>query len=167
VPQSALLRWGVGFAIAASIGCGSAPSVAPASPTPSDPNAPQVGQHTGSIAIEYVSASYAPGATIDGCGARLAGCAGRLRMTFRLRSTAAGSVLGSAARLHGTNKIACMAAVGPPFSLAANTSTLLDLVFDQVDPSCVLPFEATDLDVTVEGTIVGRQEFGIRYRFSS
>ncbi len=142
----------------------------PTAPTPvtADPNAPVPGPHTGLVAIDYTGANVAPGSTIAGCGPTLSGCAGRLRLSFRLRSASAGPVLFTAATLHGVNKVACLSASGGAFSIGANAVVPLDLVFDQVNAQCGLPFEVTDMAVVVEGTIEveSRQEFTVRYRFS-
>jgi hypothetical protein len=96
----------------------------PTSPAavPIDPNAPIVGAHTGAVAIDYAGANAAPGSTVAGCGPTIAGCAGRLRLSFRLRSAGAGVVLFTAGTLHGATKTACLSAVGPGFSLAANAA---------------------------------------------
>lgn len=142
----------------------------PASPTPVplDPNAPIAGARTGQVAIDYVGANVAPGSTVAGCGPAIAGCAGRLRLTFRLRSAAAGTVLFSAATLHGANKTACLSAAGAGFALAANATVTVDMVFDQFNASCALPFDVTNMAMNIEGTVevASRQEFEIRYRFS-
>ena len=155
-------------AIACTLSC-SQPIAPGPPPTPAaDPNEPTVGAHSGAVAIEYLGANVEPGSTIAGCGAALAGCAGRLRLSFRLRAVNAGPVLGTSATLHGANKVACLSAVGAGFSLAANATPIIDVVFDQVNPLCVLPFESLDLGVNVEGTVEvsSRQEFGIRHRFA-
>jgi hypothetical protein len=62
----------------------------------------------------------------------------------------------------------CLSAAGGGFSLAANTTVTLDLVFDRFDSSCALPFEVTNMAVNVEGTIevASRQEFAVRYQFT-
>jgi hypothetical protein len=137
-------------------------------PTPVDPNAPAAGPHTGAVAIEYLTANVSPGSTISGCGAAIGGCAGRLRLSFRLRSASAGTVLSTSATLHGTNRRACLQARGAGFPLGANAVVTIDLTFDQVDTGCALPFDATDMGVNVEGTteVESRQEFAIRYRFA-
>jgi hypothetical protein len=154
-------------AAACTLSCGQPTAPAPA-PAPVDPSAPTVGAHTGAVAIEYVGATIAPGSTIAGCGPTIGGCTGRLRLSFRLRPVNSGTVLFTAATLHGVTKVACLSASGAGFSLAANTTPIVDLVFDQFDPRCPLPFDSTDLAVTIEGTteVASRQEFGIRYRFT-
>jgi hypothetical protein len=161
----AITRTIVAIAIAGQIGCNQ-----PTSPTPAlpDPNAPIAGAHNGQVAIDYVGANVAPGSTVAGCGPTIAGCAGRLRLSFRLRSASAGTVLFSAATLHGANKTACLSAVGEGFALAANAIATLDVVFDQFNASCALPFDVTNMAVTVEGTVevASRQEFEIRYRLT-
>ena len=135
---------------------------------PIDPNVPVAGAHTGAVAIDYVGANVAPGSTVAGCGPTIAGCAGRLRLSFRLRSAGAGPVLFTAATLHGANKVACLSAAGEGFPLAANATLTLDLVFDRFNSSCGLPFDVTNMAVNIEGTgeVESRQEFEIRYRFT-
>jgi hypothetical protein len=70
--------------------------------------------------------------------------------------------------LHGANKKACLSAAGPGFTLGANATLTVDLVFDQFDSSCGLPFDVTDMAMNIEGTVevASRQEFEIRYRFT-
>jgi len=167
--DSLIARLCVVVAVAGAMSCGDRSTVPAAAPTPFDPNAPRLGTHTGEVTIEYLGANFPPGFTVPGCGATISGCAGLLRLTFRLTNTGTdGSVLRTAAWLHGANKVPCLAFVGPPFQFAAGGSRLLDAVFDQADPKCTLPFETTDLGVNVEGSVGagGRQEFGIRYRFT-
>jgi hypothetical protein len=156
-------------AVSGAMSCGGQSAVPPAGPTSFDPNTPRLGTHTGVVTIEYLSANFPPGFTLPGCGATISGCAGLLRLTFRLTNAGTGgNVLRTAAWLHGADKVPCMSFVGPPFQFPANSSRLLDAVFDQADPNCTLPFETTDLAVNVEGSVgaYGRQEFGIRYRFT-
>jgi hypothetical protein len=163
--RCALTRTIAAITIAFQIACNPPTSPSPAAP---DPNAPVAGARTGQVAIDYVAANVVPGSTVAGCGPTIAGCAGRLRLSFKLRSTGAGTVLFSAATLHGANKTACLSAVGTGFALAANATVLVDLVFDQFNASCALPFDAMNMAVTVEGTVevASRQEFEIRYRFT-
>ncbi len=165
----AVARLIAGVLAAATVSCGGM-STPPPAPTPVDPNAPVSGAHTGAVAIELAGATPSPGATITGCGAAIAGCAGRLQMSFRLRAgSTGGTVLFTSATLHGANRAACLSARGSGFALAANAVTTIELVFDGFDPACAVPFEATDLAVTLEGTteVASRQEFGIRYRFAA
>jgi hypothetical protein len=159
------MRRSVVAAAACALACGQ--PTAPA-PVPVDPNLPTVGARNGSVAIEYVGANVAPGSTIAGCGPAIAGCAGHLRLSFRLRPVNTGTVLFTAATLHGVTKVACLSAAGAGFPLAANSSPVIDLVFDRSDARCALPFDSLDLAVTVEGPteVESRQEFGIRYRFT-
>lgn len=160
-------RW---LAVILAVACLASCDDHPTTPTPSppDPNEPVAGPRTGPVLIEYAGASVAPGSTIAGCGPTITGCAGRLRLSFRLRSAGAGTVLFTGATLHGANKVACLSARGGGFQLAANTTFPVDLVFDEVNPACGLPFESLDMGVSVEGTVevASRQEFGIRYRFA-
>jgi hypothetical protein len=140
----------------------------PAEPTMVDPSAPVAGARTGPVTIEFISSTPAPGSTVAGCGPVIAGCAGKLRLSLRLRSTSAGPVLWTAATLHGANRQACLSAAGDGFTLAANSTTTLDLQFDQFDAGCALPFEVLNLAVVLEGPVqtASRQEFGVRYRFT-
>jgi hypothetical protein len=156
----------VAITAACQIACSQPTSPAP---LPVDPNAPVAGAHTGQVTIDYVGANVVPGSTVTGCGPTIAGCAARLRLSFRLRSVGAGTVLFSGATLHGSNKAACLSAVGDGFALAANAIVTVDLVFDQFNASCALPFDVTNMAVTIEGTVevASRQEFAIRYRFTS
>ena len=165
-PRSCRGNGFLAIAVAGSLACGRAPATT--APTPIDSNAPRVGASFGTIGIEYVSANLPPGSTIDGCGPTIAGCAGRLRLTFRMRAAPGSTVVLTDAWLHGVNKIACFMAVGPPFRLTETGTGLVELLFDRVDAKCVLPSEITNLDVDVSGSdgAVGRQEFGVRYRFS-
>jgi len=170
VVDSLIARFCMAVAVAGAMSCGDRTAGPATAPAPFDPNAPRLGAHTGEVTIEYLGANFQPGFNVPGCGATISGCAGLLRLTFRLTTpaTGGGPVLRTAAWLHGANKVPCLAFVGPPFQFPANSSRLLDAVFDQADPKCTLPFETTDLGVNVEGVIgaEGRQEFGIRYRFT-
>jgi hypothetical protein len=159
-----LARWGLTVALTSVwlVSCRQ-----PTEPTPVDPNAPVAGARSGPVSIEFIASNPAPGSTVSGCGAVIAGCAGKLRLSVRLRSTSAGPVLWSRATLHGANRQACLSAVGEGFTLAANSTTSIDLRFDQFDPGCALPFDALDLAVLLEGPVqtASRQEFAVRYRF--
>jgi len=166
-PCGSVRRCAVALAIAWLASCGDNPTTP--TPTPTDPNAPVAGTRTGPVIIEYAGANVAPGSAIADCGPTIAGCAGRLRMSFWLRSANAGVVLWTGATLHGANKVACLTARGDGFLLGTNATVVIDLVFDVVDPGCGLPFESLDMAVTVEGTVevASRQEFAVRYRFAS
>src|SRR4051812_44494401 len=147
-------------------GCGGS-AAAPTSQTLVDPNAPRVGASFGTPSIEYVGANITPGTTIAGCGPTIAGCAARLAMTFRLRSLAGGIVERADTRLHGNGKIACFYSVRRSFSFAPGVAPVFDVVFDQTDSICTLPLDVTDLDMNFFGSVgEGRQEWGIRYRFT-
>ena len=159
-------RLSIAAAAAAIMSCGPRASSSTAA-TPVDPNAPRVGAHFGTMGIEYVAANVAPGATIPGCGAGIAGCARRLTITFRLTvPDGAGTLVQYVAWLHGAGKIACLG-TSPTFRAAAGTSVLVDALFDQTDAKCTLPFDATNLDIDADGgSATGRQEFGISYHFT-
>ena len=85
------------------------------SPTPSSEVV--VGPHTGPTEITFLAADPAPGSTIAGCGANASGCSGRVRMRFRLLSTAGGPVLDAIGFLHATNKVACYRGSTGPLEL--------------------------------------------------
>ncbi len=156
--------------VAALAGCGGGDGTGPeVSPTPSGTATlpgTTLGPASGGVAIALLAASPAPGSTISGCGASVAGCTSRVRMTFQLTPSASGSVLFCTAFLHTENQTACLQGRTPPQILRAGQPQTVDVVFDQADAvdRCRPPFEITHLAFTVEGTVNGRQEWGLRYR---
>jgi hypothetical protein len=153
-------------AAGALIACSDQPA-SPTAQTPVDANAPRVGTTFGTPVIEYVSANYAPGSTIDGCGTTVAGCTRKLSLRFRLRTLTGGAVERADTRLHGNGKIACLYSITPSFSFPPGAMPEFDVLFDQADSKCTLPLDVTDLDMNIFGSapINARQEWGIRYRF--
>jgi hypothetical protein len=129
-----------------------------------------VGSASGPTAIKLVAADPMPGATIAGCGTHAAGCAGRIRMTFRLTPVGSGPVLFCVGFLHAADKTGCLQARTAGFSLRSGESQTVGVVFDQVDPSdrCRTPLDLTDLAFDVEGTIevASRQEWALRYQLA-
>jgi len=143
----------------------------PATPTPSaTPSAvPGLvsGAFSGPTAIDFVSADPALGSTIAGCGPHASGCAGRIRMTFRLTPSGTGPVLFGTGFLHAADKTGCLQGRIGAFALRAGEPQTIEVVFDQVDASdrCRTPLDLTDLAFVVEGTIevASRHEWGLRY----
>jgi len=113
------------------------------------------------------AASIAPGSTVSGCGSQLAGCLGRLTMTFRLRATTAAPVLRADATLHGMNNLACLAGTAPAFTLDPNVPHTLTMAFDRFDATCPVPVDIRHMALTLTGPIQtdSRQEWSVEYRF--
>ncbi len=154
-----------------STGCGDAtptvvttPSPLPTGMTP-PPTSVVVGPATGPTAIAFVSADPAPGSTIEGCGARASGCAGRVRMRFRLLSAVGGPVLNAIGYLHATNQLACYRGSTGGFNLASGVSSEIEMVFDGFDDACGMPATIATMKVVLSAPIQtdGLQEWGIRY----
>jgi hypothetical protein len=145
------------------------PTPAP-SPTPTTLPGVSIGPSSGPTAIALVAADPMPGATVAGCGAHASGCAGRMRLTFRLAPTGSGPVLYGVGFLHAADKTGCLQGRTGAFSLRAGEPQTIQVVFDQVDASdrCRTPLDLTDLALAVEGTIevASRQEWVLRYRLA-
>ncbi len=146
----------------------------PATPTPS-PTPPAVpglvdGASTGPTPIDFVSADPALGTTISGCGAHASGCAGRIRMTFRLTPGGTGPVLFCIGFLHAADKTGCLQGRTGALNLRRGEPQTVEVVFDQVGAGdrCRVPLDLTDLAFAVEGTIdvASRHEWGLRYRLA-
>ena len=122
---------------------------------------------SGPTQITFLSADPAPGSALSGCGRDIAGCRGRLRMTFRLLSPSGGPVLRMIAFLHGPNKIACLTATTAPFDLPAGLPVTRELVFDPSD-ACATPVDMVTMDAVVSGPVQveARQEWGVRFTFA-
>jgi len=106
-----------------------------------------VGPSSGPTAIALVAADPMPGTTIAGCGAHSSGCAGRIRLTFRLAPTKSGPVLYCVGFLHATDKTGCLQGRTGAFNARAGEPQTIEVVFDQVDASdrCRTPLDLTDL----------------------
>jgi hypothetical protein len=128
------------------------------------------GRATGPTAIALVAVDPSAGSTITGCGSDAAGCAGRIRMTFRLTPSRSGAVLWCVVFLHAANKTACLQGRADGFTTRAGEPRDVDVVLDVPDRSgrCRTPLDLTDLAFNLEGTIevASRQEWAIRYRLT-
>jgi hypothetical protein len=151
--------------------CGDGSAGGPDEPMPSpsaDPTTVVVPTHSsGAVRITFVAADPAPGSTVPGCGAMIAGCAGRLRMTFRLLSDAGGPVLYLRVFLHSTSLTACLLTSTGPFDLRAGEPATVDLTFDRWD-ACRTPVTIATMAAALEGPtpIASRQEWALRYTFA-
>ncbi len=156
-----------------STGCGNGtPTVVTTpSPTPTGMTPPPtgivVGPRTGPTLITFVSADPAPGSTIAGCGSKASGCAGRVRMRFRLLSASGGPVLNAIGYLHATNKLACYRGSTDRLDLAPGVPLDVEIGFDGADDACGMPATIATMKVVLNAPIQtdGLQEWGIRYEF--
>lgn len=139
-------------------------SRAPVAPTP-PPAAVTPTAHTGPVVIEWLSATPPPGTTITGCGADLSGCAGPVRMQFRLRAPTTGPALYIRGSLHATNLLACLSADTGPLQLVRGDQQVV-MVFDRTG-TCTAPLTLAHLAVVVEGPaeVASRQEWSLVYTF--
>jgi hypothetical protein len=160
-------------ALAALPACGSYAPLPPtpgptATPTPDASAVVAPGAASGPTRITFAGAQPVPGSTLSGCGPRITGCAGRVRMTFDVQSATGGHVLFMRAYLHDARKIACLTASTGPFDLAAGQTAAVEVGFDQADDVCGTPLTITNMDAGVEGTveIASRQEWAVRYGFA-
>jgi hypothetical protein len=135
-------------------------------PTPEP--APQIVplESTGPVRIRFVDANVSPGGTIGGCGALIEGCAGRLRMTFRLDPSSDGPVLYMRVYLHATNLLACLWSETAPFDLKAGVSSVVELALTRAD-RCGVPATIATMAAVVEGPtqIESRQTWSVHYSF--
>jgi len=168
--------WGAAMLVAgALVACNGYEPVAPGPPStsPTPPVGPptlpgvSVGRASGPTAITLLGADPIPGSTVAGCGTHATGCAGRIRMTFRLTPAGTGSVLWCVGFLHAADKTGCLQGRTGAFALRAGEAQTVEVVFDQVDGSdrCRTPLDLTDLAFNVEGTVevAARQEWTLRY----
>ena len=148
-----------------AVACGRGPASPPLpSPSPSSPAAVVAGAHTGPTAIVFVEAMPPPGSVVA-CNATVAACAGRIRVRLRLSPQLAGPSLWTELTMHATNQVACFRGRVPGLMLEAGRSEIVDVVLDQVDPTCVLPLTVTHMAAVVEGVVqvASRQEWSIAY----
>lgn len=112
-----------------------------------------------------MAADPSPGSTLAGCGTEVAGCAGRVHMTFELEAAAAGHVLGFAVNLHAVQETACLLARTEGFDLEAGVPRTVLVEFSLSD-SCATPVDFATMSAIVDGPthIASRQEWGIHYR---
>lgn len=141
----------------------------PAAPTPQP-----LPQHlvtpldrTGPVQITYIGANIPPGSSVPGCGSSVEGCAGRLRLTFRLEPPASGPVLYMRVYLHATNLLACLWGETPAFALQAGSPIVVDIPFDYT-ADCRTPTTIATMAAVIEGTqeTASRQTWEIRYLFA-
>lgn len=148
-------------------GCGGSPSAVPAptpSPTPTGLPGVVIGARTGITQITLADATPLPGATLTGCGATAAGCAGRIKVSLDLLSPTGGPVIGGVFYLHSSNMRACLMGRAGAFDLAPGTKRRIDIVLDQSD-ECATPTDIRTADASIEGPngIAARQEWGVAY----
>jgi hypothetical protein len=157
-------RWGlcVMLLLAACGGQSTSPS------PPVDPNLQVTPiDSTGPVRITFVSANVAPGSVVAGCGSLIEGCAGRVRMTFRLDPSSEGPVLYARVYLHAMNLIACLWGETAPFTVQARVPTVMEIPLDRAD-RCGIPNTMATLAVVVEGPvqIESRQTWSLHYVFA-
>jgi len=123
--------------------------------------------NSGPVRITFVSANITPGSVITGCGSLIEGCAGRLRMTFRLDPSADGPVLYARVYLHATNLIACLWGETAPFAVQARQPTVMEIPLDRAD-RCGSPNTMATLAMAVEGPVqvASRQTWSLYYAFA-
>jgi hypothetical protein len=125
-----------------------------------------VGARTGPTEITFLSADPTPGSTITGCGANAGGCAGRVRMRFRLLSASGGPVLDAIGFLHGTTKVACYRGSTGRLDLLPGVPAEVLIVFDEPDAAaCAMPATIANMKVVLSAPVQtdGLQEWAIRY----
>jgi hypothetical protein len=157
-------RWGVCVTLALAA-CGR-PSTAPSPPV--DPNLQVTPiDSSGPVRITFVSANIAPGSVVPGCGSLIDGCAGRLRMTFRLDPSFDGPVLYARVYLHATNLVACLWGETASFTVQARVSTVMEIPLDRAD-RCGIPNTMATLAAVVEGPVqvASRQTWSLYYAFA-
>lgn len=148
-------------------GCGGSPAVGPTpppSPTPSGLPGVVIGAPTGVTQITFTDAAPLPGATLAGCGASAAGCAGRIKVSLDLLSPTGGPVIGGLFFLHSSSMRACLIGRIGAFDLAPGTRRRIEVVLDQGD-ECGTPTDIRTAAATIEGPngIAARQEWGVLY----
>ena len=122
-----------------------------------------------SVRISFVSANITPGSVVAGCGGLIEGCAGRLRMTFRLDPPSDGPVLYARVYLHATNLIACLCGRdGAVHGASAACQPSWSIPLDRAD-RCGIPNTMATLAVVVEGPsqVESRQTWSLYYRICS
>ncbi len=149
-------------------GCGGH-SAAPTAPTPPQDPTLQVtpGESNGPIRITFVDANISAGSTITGCGPRIEGCVGRLRMRFRLDPPSDGPALYARLYLHATNLVACLQGEIAPFTVRAGVPLTIDITADRAD-NCRTPTDIATMAFGVEGPIQvsSRQTWSVHYVFA-
>jgi hypothetical protein len=138
----------------------------PIDPTP-DPSQVVPGAATGLTRIAFVSADPPPSTAVSGCGSDATGCAGRVRMVFRLTPSATGTALRFVVAVNAASKRTCFLASTGPLPLRAHEAQSLQVVLDP-SATCAVPFAITDMAANLEGPVevVSRQEWAIGYTFA-
>ena len=158
--------------VSLSQGCGGSTSAVAPTPTPTPtpvvtpaPGGVLVGAHSGPTEITFLAAEPATGTTIDGCGRDARGCAGRVRMRFRLLSPSGGPVLDAIGFLHATNKLACFSGRTGRLDLRPSEPREIEVVFAEVDPACVVPGTISDMKLVLNAPVetASLQEWALRY----
>ena len=163
---------GVACLLLGAPACDSGALTAPPSPSPSPSPSPTPSPlvvpvfHTGPLEMAFESANIPPGSIVSGCGPRIAGCAGRLRITYRVRSAVGGTALFSKGFLYATNQLACLKGSTGPLTLPAQQDVRVEVTFHRPDV-CPTPTTIRAMAFNVEGTveIATRQEWTIPYEF--
>jgi hypothetical protein len=153
------------FLLAVLVACAS--PTAP-TPPPADPNLLVTPvEHQGPVAIDFVSASIAPGSTITGCGNYIVGCRSMLSMLLRLMPSQNGPVLWVRTYLFGTNNLACLYGEVTGMTLFAGVPATVDVLLDTADP-CGVPNDMVAMVALVGGPvqIESRQGWTIHYHFA-
>lgn len=122
----------------------------------------------GPTQIRFVNSTPAPGSTFSGCGTRIEGCRGRLRVSLALTAPSGGPVLYVRAYVHSMRNLqACLIGQTAPLTLAANMPTPIEVIFDQAD-DCIVPDTMATMDAIVEGPVqtASRQAWSVRYLFT-
>jgi len=140
---------------------------APSARQPAQTSQPTPLEQSGPVAIEFLDATPAPGATIAGCGSTMAGCVNRVVMRFSLRAQEPGPVLAVHAFLHATNLQACLLTTTGPFTLDRRETRQLALVFDRSD-TCGVPLTIATMALVVEGPVqvASRRTWRVTYTFA-
>jgi hypothetical protein len=125
------------------------------------------GAASGPTRIAFVSADPPPGSAVSGCGQNATGCAGRVRMVFRLTPTSTGTAQSFQVFLNSETKRTCFLASAVSVPLRAGEALSLQVVLDPSD-ACAVPFAITDMAAVIEGTVelASRQEWAIGYSFA-
>lgn len=150
--------------------CGENANVTPV-PTPTPTPAPHTQvlpiQGSGPTLMLFAGANIPPGSTVTGCGDMIAGCRGRLRMTFDLYPQLTGHVLYVRVYLHAASQIACLWGQTGPFELQAGVPARVEVSLDQAD-QCRTPVTLVSMDGIVEGTVevASRQVWTLHYVFA-
>ena len=146
-------------------GCGNQGTAPSPPPDPTSQVTPI--DSSGPIGIRFLGANVSPGNVVAGCGPLIAGCSGKLQMTFQLDPTSDGTVLYMRVYLHATNQIACLWAETLAFSVQARVPSVITIPISSAD-RCGTPTTIATMAAVVEGPIQvsSRQTWSLRYVFA-